>query len=727
MKRREFLKATIAAAGVTLWLPACGSENGEEQRPEIFEEEHTFFPQSLASGDPRPDSVILWTRVQDESKSESNIAIELQVAEDPAFEAMVPLGADTSLSVTAESKYDHCVKVRLTALSAYTTYYYRFIYRRDEGAYTSKTGRTRTAPALESDASLRFAFMACQDFNGRYYNTYARLAQQDFDFFVHLGDYVYETNGNPLFQDPTKERRVQFSAPEEAIAFNLGSETEYYAARSLGNYRDLYKNYRSDADLQRIHEMAPMIAIWDDHEFSNDCYGATATYSNERENEYDVDRRKAANQAWFEYMPVDYMDEPDFSYDPEAEYPKDIRIYRDFVFGKNLHLVMTDLRSYRSPHVIGQGTLPGALIFNQKELDTRFDSIPEAAKAYVDIEDYEDGAYKSLLVERAEELDHDPTRITGNIRVDFINEEIERLREMNIETGLETIAEDASMELGLAFSDLGKSSSFSDLGAIQLAATELYRQYAKKLYEESEGASEAGMGPEQEAWFLETMENSERVWKVWGNEYCLVPLNVDLRVATDLPESFQKVFTLITEDWNGQPNRRAMLLDKLADLENVVAITGDVHSFYAGTPFADPETREKKIIEFVGGSISSEVLEDELVGTAQSDPTLRDAGAVSLAFLAEEFLLDTYTRVNPHLGFADLKHNGFAFVEIDSAEMKVTFHAIDKEAAKARIPEPELSERFKTTQFKVLAGASELLKLEEDAWKIWDPEEMAWI
>ena len=92
------------------------------------------------------------------------------------------------MRVTAEAAADGCVKVLVTALEPATTYHYRFSY----GGATSRVGRTRTAPSDDSDASVRFAVVSCQDYGGRHYHVLRRLLEEDLDFVVHLGDYVYE-------------------------------------------------------------------------------------------------------------------------------------------------------------------------------------------------------------------------------------------------------------------------------------------------------------------------------------------------------------------------------------------------------------------------------------------------------------------------------------------------------------------------------------------------------
>ncbi|MCA9547815.1 MAG: alkaline phosphatase D family protein, partial [Myxococcales bacterium] len=166
-----------------------------------------------------------------------------------------------------------------------------------------------------------------------------------------LGDYVYETTGDPSFQTTSPGRLVEFTDLGGAIELEEDGEV-FYAASSLSNYRELYKIYRGDVWLQRVHERYPMIVIWDDHEFADDCWQDHATHFNEAQgDEQNTARRTAANQAWFEFIPVD------LERDAGASFPDDLRIYRSLRFGKHAELVLTDLRSYRSDHVIPEGPI----------------------------------------------------------------------------------------------------------------------------------------------------------------------------------------------------------------------------------------------------------------------------------------------------------------------------------------------------------------------------------
>ena len=744
MKRRTFLKATLITAGSAVTGIGCGdgSSGGETDamgmgdsmdasgmdagEQDVWMEEELldgadYFPQSLMSGDPREDGVILWTRCVD-GDLEGDLDVTLQLALDEAFEERVELDGSLEISLTALAAFDHCVKARVTGLEAGTTYYYRFVYRTDDAAYTTVSGRTKTAPANDADVPARFAFVSCQDFNGRYYNPYKRLVEEDIDFFVHLGDYIYETTGSPQFQISTPERSTVFTDTEGAIPFEVASGT-FYAARSLSNYRELYQIYRNDPHLRKMHERFPVVAVWDDHEFSDDSHGATATYYDGRSNEEDVERRKNANQAWFEYMPVDYMGAPDFVYDPEAAFPGDLDIYREIRYGKHLHLLMTDLRTYRADHVIAEDALPGAVVVDGDALAVLSDELQALATGYVDIDDAMYADYRDALVSWAEGIDYPTERITGKVLVDFINGVLE---DEGSDLDLLAAAEGESFPLGLAYSHAFKSSAFAQLGSRYLSIKDTYDALADQLYAESGGESEVCMGDAQENWFLETMQSSDKTWKVWGNEYCLFRKVIDVSNFPSLPDAYRQKYLLSVEDWAGFPNKRDELISALADVGNVVSIVGDIHAFFASTPWVRGD-HSKRISEFVTAGISSGSYRELLIKTASADADLVAAGADALAYLVEDLFFDSVSIPSPDLAYAKIDRHGYVLVEAGADTFDVAFHAIEETHALTDVPTEELAELFETQHFQVRSGTPDIYMEIEGEWKRWDSDISEWV
>ena len=157
---------------------------------------------------------------------------------------------------------------------------------------------------------------------------------------------------------------------------------QYYAAQSLSNYRDIYKTLRADPIIQKVHERYPFINIWDDHEFSNDCWGSNATYEDGRRTEKQDDRRRNAEQAFFEFLPIDTAGtagEGSIDVDAEPSYP-DTHIYRDFEFGKHVKLIVTDYRTYRPDHLIPEDGYPGTVVMDERRC--RADGAAGRVKAF---------------------------------------------------------------------------------------------------------------------------------------------------------------------------------------------------------------------------------------------------------------------------------------------------------------------------------------------------------
>ncbi len=703
-----------------------GCAEGEARKPS--KTGARLFPQSVASGDPRPTSVVLWTRVED-PEANGALVIELEVGLDEELSELIELAPDApALALETDASADHCIKVRVENLTPATEYFYRFAYVKDGERHVSRTGRTRTAPDPDADVPARFAVVSCQDYVGKYFHVLRHAADQDIDFFVHLGDYVYETVDDPTFQNPTRERRVTFRKPEEAHP--RGTDGSLLAACSFDNYCDLYRAVRSDPDLQRLHERYPMIAVWDDHEFSNDCYGANATYDDGRSNEEDFERRRAADRAWFSYMPVDYAEAPALALDETAAFPDDFRIYRSFVFGRHLELVMTDLRRFRPDHLVPEGAFPGSVFLDESEAAELLGDAPEGALPYVDIDAFADGAYGEALRGAASELDFAPERIQGLLSVRWVNAMIER---GGISDPAPIDDTDESLPRGFPYVQLLKDEEYGFFRVRTLVAETPFLALAKKLWSESggsdttSGASELILGQAQRDWFVSTLRASSRTWKVWGNEFALMPRIVDLSAQTLAPEDFRTRIVLTADDWDGAPNERAALLRDLASVENLVVVTGDLHSFFAGTPYppGDPSAR---VIEFVTGSVSSMAWMSAIQQFIENDPSIPPQTA-TLALAAETLLTDDTARPNPHIGWLDLKSNGYALVSVGADALEAT--VITLHESFVRMPPSKLAGdfdgHFDKFPFRVRAGTRDLERNEDGVWRRWDLETMRWV
>jgi alkaline phosphatase D len=713
-ERRQFLRALVVVAGAPV-LGACANEDDADEQlaPE------RYFPQSVASGDPRSTSVVLWTRAIDPDDPNAALTLTVTVATDDSFSKPLALDGAPSLVIAPSKDADGCVKLRVEGLAPATTYYYRFTLESGAKRIRSRVGRAKTAPEADAEADVRFAVVSCQDYGGKYFHAYRHLAAQELDFVLHLGDYVYETTDDPSFQDTAPERSVTFSAPDEALPLGDGS---YFAARSLGNYRDLYRTYRKDPDLQRAHELFTFIVIPDDHEFSNDCHGATATYTDGRENEEDFARRFAADRAWFEYMPVDYAEPPASALDESADFPDDFRIYRSFVFGSRVELVLTDLRRYRPDHVVPEDSFPGSVFMTQEDAKALLGEVPDDAVAYVDIDDEARADVRAALVAAAPDQGFDAASITGLLSVPWLNAAM-------VTAGGEAPldATDASYPRGYAYHQLLKSAEFAAQGARYLVAERPFRALCQKRLAETQGASERLMGETQRAWFVDTLHASTRTWKVWGNEYALMQKVIDLTPVTIAPEELRQRIVLNADDWDGAPNERSQLLMDIADVENVVTVTGDLHSFFAGVPAPD-DAAGANVIELIAGSVSSTTWLTGIKRAIAADPTLPPEAGI-IAELVGNLLTDEDTRPNPHLGWLELEKNGYAVVAASGDALLMTAYLID-DTLVAR-PSHELAAPldalFERAEFRVKSGSRTLEQKLDGVWRRWDPESLAWV
>jgi len=301
--RREILE--LAAKGTLLpalsVVAGCGDDDPEhgtglvEYRYAGPPGPETLFEHGVASGDPLPDAVIVWTRLSPSVASDVDVYWEIGL--DAQLRSRVGAGW-----TVARAAADYSVKLDVTNLQPGTTYYYRF-RALDR---ISRTGRTRTAPSGRVD-HLRFAVASCSNYSAGYFHGYRRIAERDVDAVIHLGDYIYEGGGGAV-------RSVE--PPREII--------------SLQDYRTRYAHYRKDLDLQAAHARHPFITVWDDHESANNSWREGAENHQPQTEGPWSERRAAALQAYSEWMPI-RTDDP-------------ARIFRALGFGDLIDLVMLDTR-----------------------------------------------------------------------------------------------------------------------------------------------------------------------------------------------------------------------------------------------------------------------------------------------------------------------------------------------------------------------------------------------
>ena len=272
------------------------------------------FTWGVASGDPLPDRVVLWTRVDTSGDAE----VTWEVATDAQFRSVAARGA-----ATATAADDYTLHVDAAGLQPDTRYWYRFT----SGA-ASVAGRTRTMPAADATPEkLRFGFGSCQDWQGGFYAAHRDAVASDLDLFVWLGDYIYE-----------------YGAAAGAPRRHTGD-----TCLTLADYRTRYALYRSDVDLQAAHAAYPWLVVWDDHEVQNNYAAAVSEDATVSEADF-LARRAQAYQAWWEWMPTRLPKPTDAT----------LRIYREVAFGTLARLFLLDGRQYRSDQACGDAVLSTA-------------------------------------------------------------------------------------------------------------------------------------------------------------------------------------------------------------------------------------------------------------------------------------------------------------------------------------------------------------------------------
>ncbi len=273
-----------------------------------------IFSHGVASGDPLPDRVVIWTRV---STDEATLPVSWVLARDEDLADVVARG-----TADADGERDHTVHVDVGGLEPATSYYYGF----RAGDVASAVGRTRTLP-VGAVGRVRFATCSCAKHDAGYANAYARIAEHgDLDFVLHLGDYIYEAAAGAKSSNPSVDLGRPFDPPNEC--------------RTLADYRRRYAQYRAEPEVQALHRALPMIATLDDHEFADGAWSGGSTKHVEAEHGPWSVRRDAALQARWEWLPARPPDAGDLT-----------RVFRTISLGDLADVQLLDIRSRRDEPV----------------------------------------------------------------------------------------------------------------------------------------------------------------------------------------------------------------------------------------------------------------------------------------------------------------------------------------------------------------------------------------
>ncbi len=293
--RRRLLLRSAAAAVAAPWL-ASGPRAADVER----------FTLGIASGQPRPDGMVLWTRLMGDDLPDA-VDVRWEIADDERFERVVARGQER-----AEKAWAHSVHAEPGGLEPGRWYWYRFTSLGQQ----SPVGRTRTAPAVDAAATLRFAIASCQRYDVGHYAAWRHVADERLDVVFFVGDYIYE-----------------YATGKNAVRPLEGGPGQVL---TLEQYRARYATHKSDPHLQAAHASAPWLVVWDDHEVSND-------YADMQGADPSIDtraRRTAAYRAYWEHMPFAKSMRP---------VDADMRIFRRLDWGTLARIHLLDDRQYRDP------------------------------------------------------------------------------------------------------------------------------------------------------------------------------------------------------------------------------------------------------------------------------------------------------------------------------------------------------------------------------------------
>ncbi|MFC9687302.1 alkaline phosphatase D family protein [Kribbella sp. NPDC056951] len=325
VSRRRFLAAGGAGSAAVLLGTGAWDASTTYAAPAAAGNPFTL---GVASGDPKYDSVVLWTRLATDpfavdgkgGMPDRSVRVEYEVARDEQFRHVVRRS-----SVVATPELGHSVHPEIHGLLPDHVYYYRF----RTGHQISAVGRTRTTPhPFASPRELKFAFASCNAWQDGYFTAYDHMANEDLDLVVHLGDYLYESGVKTNKRGVTTDPRFH---------------TETF---DLARYRLQYSLYKSEAPLQAAHAAHPWIHTFDDHEVENNWAGDISQIDTEPDQDRAVfrARRAQAFQALYENMPLRHEQMPA---------GPDIRYHRRLPYGRLADFTILDTRQYRSDQVCG--------------------------------------------------------------------------------------------------------------------------------------------------------------------------------------------------------------------------------------------------------------------------------------------------------------------------------------------------------------------------------------
>lgn len=654
VSRRQFLSSSLAGCFLLKVGKPAQASTSVAPLAEISAASRATFPQGVASADPQPDRLMLWTRVDPRRADGPNAVVTVLVSTDPTFETVV-----VERTLVVNKAQDYTLRTIITGLPPKTDYYYRFIS--SEGV-SSRTGRTWTAPPDIEQRETTVAFVSCQGFPPSRYGSYRHLIESEKsgaaerpDLVLHLGDYIYGIQ-NPKGKSEEKE--------EPSREDELGNPLDTPFDLALEGQRRLYRRFLRDPDLQDARALYPFVCIWDDHEYANDPWQSYIAGEGSS-----PQKRLAASQAWFEFVPQILSQSRDISGAANEAYDYQVKVLEDVPmdhFGdgfislepNNLSAI-TALATYRA---VRWGQLVDFLI-----TDNRLYRGPGA-----------NPGYDEALIKTGK----------GNVRA---------FSGFTLHDGklLDTLSRGREANNG----NPPESVSIS----------------GKRVENPRRNSPPVSMlGLQQKSWFKRALKGSEATWKVWANAMPIMAFKFDPGSVSD---EFQTGY-LWTDGWDGFPNERQELMRYLLDqdIENVVSLSGDRHAHYAGLVAVDHEAELPRYVmpDFTCSAISAfargpflarhlrrlglgHLAEATFVdsdGNQRTESTLNffmRHGAKAAEVLAstgdpQQALDAADPSPNPHLHYADNSVNGYCVARFGKRAMECQFICI---APKPWDPETE--------------------------------------
>jgi alkaline phosphatase D len=650
ISRREFLQ-TALAFGATA---AIAVVHARPSSLTSWRERRDLYPEGVASADPYPQSVLLWTRYPAPGGTQAQLTVE--IAQDRAFHRVV---ATSSATVRAAS--DWTCRVLVGGLEPAREYWYRFT---DSNGSGSRIGRTLTAPAQTDAHPVRFAFVSCQNANQGAQHAYRRMIFEDeraaapdrLGFVLHLGDFIYELVWYPEDRPQGMyDRRLR-----DIVRYEHGEKiADFHIPTTLDDYRAIYRAYLRDPDLQDARARWPFVNMWDNHEFS--WLGWQGLQDFEGKTRPAQTRKVAANQAWFEYQParitkpggpsLERFNPPAVSDTPIGHFDDDgfgqeannltavasLTGYRALRWGRNVDLIITDQHSYRSHEPTSR---PEAKAFTSKD-------------------------FPQLMPQEAMEI----------------------------------------LDGGRAY-DGGRPPGTIDFGGVEIPN-----------FQRTE-PPQTILGRTQKAWFLERLQSSQATWKIWGNtegtlDFRADPQNLPPGLTKPWPGAGYASFG--GGDHSSAYLERGEIYDFIRSkgITGFATVAGDRHSFWAGlsAKALPPRPFEPVGIAFVTGSISAPGLVEALEHNLPADHPLRalflvdrpgkPAPTVNLLLHhgvrsclefrrtgdVQQARRLSNPELAPHLSFLDMGGHGYATVRVSSDAFETEFVCIPRPVERIERPD----------------------------------------